>query len=147
MHHVKKSEKVPYSAAEMFGLVADVGQYKEFLPWCSGSRVLSQHGEDVVAEIEVAYGPVRTSFRTKNKNYPNKMIEMHLLEGALQHLHGSWQFESLAEGGTKVTLDLQFRLNHGLIATLEEKVLQEATETMVSAFKERAREVYGARSQ
>ena len=30
---------VPYSADEMYGLIADVGRYPEFLPWCAAARV------------------------------------------------------------------------------------------------------------
>ena len=38
------SEKrnLPYSAKQMYDLVADVGKYPEFLPWCSAARIRSR---------------------------------------------------------------------------------------------------------
>ena len=33
MHKVQRSVLVPYSAAQMFDLVADVEKYPEFMPW------------------------------------------------------------------------------------------------------------------
>ena len=147
MHHVKKSEVVPYSPSEMFKLVADVDRYEEFLPWCSGSRVLEHHGGNVLAELQVAYGPIKTAFTTRNRNHPNRMIEMHLVDGPLKHLEGAWQFKALPEGGTLVSLELQFQLHHSLLAVVEETFLQEAVEVMVSAFRERAGEVYGEARQ
>ena len=33
---------VPFSADEMYGLIADIGRYPEFLPWCAAARVRSR---------------------------------------------------------------------------------------------------------
>ena len=33
------SRTLPYTARQMFDLVADVGRYPEFLPWCAAARV------------------------------------------------------------------------------------------------------------
>lgn len=145
MHHVKKSEVIPYSASQLFAVVADVDRYKEFLPWCRDSKVLSHRGREVLAEIQVAYGPVRTAFTTRNENRPNETIEIHLAGGPLKHLDGAWRFKGLPEGGTLVSLDLQFQLNHGFLGSLMETFLNKAAEAMVSAFKDRAAAVYGAR--
>ena len=30
---------LPYTADQMFDLVADVARYPEFLPWCMGARI------------------------------------------------------------------------------------------------------------
>ena len=30
---------LPYTAKEMFDLVADISAYPEFLPWCAAARV------------------------------------------------------------------------------------------------------------
>ena len=36
--HAEK-RRMPYSADEMFALIADVAAYPEFLPWCSAARI------------------------------------------------------------------------------------------------------------
>ena len=33
---------VPYSADQMYALIADVGSYPEFLPWCAAARMRSR---------------------------------------------------------------------------------------------------------
>ncbi|PPS58920.1 hypothetical protein CRX72_25460 [Pantoea sp. BRM17] len=40
MAQISRSALVPYSAAQMYQLVNDVDAYPEFLPGCTGSRVL-----------------------------------------------------------------------------------------------------------
>ena len=59
MSHLSRSALVPYSAAEMFALVADIDGYENFLPWCGGSRVLSVDGQQVVAEVEINFKGVQ----------------------------------------------------------------------------------------
>jgi coenzyme Q-binding protein COQ10 len=54
---------LPYSADLMFSIVADVERYPEFLPWCTGLRVLSRvkdGARDVlIAELLVGYRALR----------------------------------------------------------------------------------------
>ena len=35
---------VPYSTSQLYALVADVGAYPRFLPWCVGARVRKNDG-------------------------------------------------------------------------------------------------------
>ena len=48
---------MPYSADEMYALVADVESYGEFLPWCAASRVTrrrkTEAGEVLDAELVI----------------------------------------------------------------------------------------------
>ena len=45
----------------MFDLVADVEHYKDFLPWCSDSRLVSQDERRLCGEIEVSRLGIRQS--------------------------------------------------------------------------------------
>ena len=49
----------------MFDLVADVGEYPEFLPWCVGARVRSQTETELVADLTIGFGPFRESFTSR----------------------------------------------------------------------------------
>jgi len=145
MHHIKKSEVVPYSASEMFSLVADVARYNEFLPWCTEARVLHEKQGKVEVEFRLAYGPIRTGFTTRNRFQPNEKIEMQLLRGPLKHLEGSWSFRELPEGGTRISIDLKFQLAYRFSGVMLNPLFVAAAERMVSAFKERAAIIYSHR--
>ena len=45
MPRIQRTALVPYSADEMFKVVTDVPHYNEFLPWCSGARILQREGD------------------------------------------------------------------------------------------------------
>ncbi|MFZ8428664.1 SRPBCC family protein, partial [Staphylococcus aureus] len=44
---------LPYTPDQLYDLVADVGKYPEFLPWCMAARVLSQSETEIVADLVV----------------------------------------------------------------------------------------------
>ncbi len=137
---------VPYTPAEMFGLVDDVEAYPSFLPWCRQARVLGRTEDEVRATIELAKGSVRKAFTTCNRLQKDKMIEMRLVEGPFKHLEGFWRFDPLADGtSSKVSLDLEFEFSGKLLALAIGPVLNPIANTLVDAFVRRAREVYGAR--
>ena len=54
---------VPYPAQQMFGLIADIERYPEFLPWCTTARILSDEGEFVTVNLGLSRGMARGSYR------------------------------------------------------------------------------------
>ncbi|STP18350.1 putative oligoketide cyclase/lipid transport protein [Escherichia coli] len=43
MPQISRTALVPYSAEQMYQLVNDVQSYPQFLPGCTGSRILGVH--------------------------------------------------------------------------------------------------------
>ena len=81
MTAIHRSALVPYSAQEMFDLVADIPAYPRFLPWCGGARILSRENDAVIASIDIAYSGVHKTFTTRNLLQNGKMMEIRLLDG------------------------------------------------------------------
>jgi ribosome-associated toxin RatA of RatAB toxin-antitoxin module len=143
MTHVQKSALVKYSAQQMFDLVDNIEAYPEFLPWCSGSRIISRTAEVVEAELSIAKGGFHKSFATRNKRNNGGKIYMSLLNGPFHSLEGVWDFMPLREDASKISLDLQFEMS-GKLATLAfGAVFNQICNTMVSSFTQRAKQVYG----
>ncbi len=62
MPSVQKSVLVPYSAEQMFELVAAIEDYPKFLPWCGGAAILERGPEEALARLDINYHGVRTHF-------------------------------------------------------------------------------------
>ena len=144
MTTISKSALVPYSAEEMYKLVADVESYPNFLPWCAGSRVLERDTAGLVAEIDMAFGGIHKTFTTRN-TLNSASMDMHLVRGPFSHLEGSWRFQQVAELGSRISLDLEFDFENRLLALAVGPVFGTIANSLVDSFKKRAREVYGAR--
>ncbi len=143
VRQVERSAIVPFTAAAMFDLVADVESYPAFLPGCTGARVHERDGEHVVASIALAEGPLRTEFRTRNRlEYP-RCIEMQLEEGPFRSLQGVWEFTPLGPVGSKVALSIHFAFASKAVDLVLGPVFEALCNRQVDAFVRRAREVYG----
>ena len=142
-HHIQKSDVLPYTPIQLYSLVADVGRYPEFLPWCKGSRV-RESDHRVIAELTVGYGPVQISFTTRNWNKAGKEIRMELVDGPFKQLEGAWRFQPETDGETRITLDLRFQFADPGLGELFDSVFKKAMERILHAFKERARFLYAS---
>jgi ribosome-associated toxin RatA of RatAB toxin-antitoxin module len=143
MTTIHRSAIVPYSAARMFDLVADIPSYPKFLPWCGGARVVSAQEDTVVASIDIAYGGLRRSFTTRNLLQKGKMMELRLLDGPFSHLQGFWRFNALDERASKITLDLEFEVANRLVAMVLVPVFTNIANQLVDSFHRRAVQIYG----
>ncbi len=140
---------VPYSAEEMFDLVADIEKYPEFIPYCVALRVLDESVADgqgsITAEMIVAYRAFRERFKSRVALDRARMtIRADYVEGPFRKLHNIWRFTDVEDGSEiDFTIEFEFRsfLMQGLAAAVFEKVFAR----MSDAFVKRAHEVYGGR--
>ena len=144
MAHVSKSAIVGHSAADMYELVIDVERYKEFLPWCGGSREISKTDEEVCGEITVAKAGISQTFSTCNPLIKNERVGIKLREGPFKTLEGAWVFTPLREDACKISLELEFSFSGRLIEMAFGAIFMQIADTMVDSFCKRADEVYRA---
>jgi ribosome-associated toxin RatA of RatAB toxin-antitoxin module len=140
---LQKVVVVPWTAESMFDLVADVPRYPEFVPGCVGSSVLAEGPGVVRARLDIARGPVRTSFTTRNRLERPRRLSMELVEGLPRRLEGAWTFVPEESGGTRVGLDLRFEIAPSLHAWIIEILIRETMLGLVDAFVRRAETLYG----
>ncbi len=145
MSTVKKSALVPYSAHEMYALVADIESYGKFLPWCGGTRILSRDEDSVTAAVIIAYGGIHKTFTTANRMQTDKMIEMRLVEGPFKHLLGYWRFLALDARACKVSLDMEFEFSNAILSLTIGPVFNRIANDLVDGFCRRAESFYGKR--
>ncbi len=143
MPQVNKSALVPFSAEQMYKLVDDVPSYKEFLPWCGGSKEVSREEGVVVASVTIAKGSVNKTFTTKNTSHDKQKIHMELVEGPFKELVGYWSFKELKDNACKVTLELDYEFSNRLLGLVVGPVFNQIANAMVDSFVDRAKQVYG----
>ena len=142
-HTVQRSALVPYSAEKMYGLVADIPRYPEFLKWCSNTDVIRDDGDDVIASISINFKGLNKTFSTRNRMYPCSAIEMSLVEGPFSHLMGTWRFVSLEQDASKIELDMSFGFDNVVVQKLIGPIFSYIANQQVDAFHQRARDLYG----
>lgn len=144
MSQISRSALVPYSAEQMYRLVNDVDAYPEFLPGCTGSRVLDANEGQMTASVDVSKAGISKTFVTRNTLTHNQSIHMQLVDGPFRSLSGGWTFVSLGDDACKVELNLEFEFSNKLIELAFGRIFKELASSMVQAFTLRAKEVYRA---
>lgn len=144
MREVNRSALVPYAAAQMYDLVADIEQYPEFLPGCRKAEILSLSDDTVEASLEFASGAIRKSFATRNSLEPKRRIVLQLLDGSFKALSGEWRFDELGSDGCKVTLSLSFEFDNSITDKLFGQFFENICNRMIESFSKRAEQVYNA---
>ena len=134
---------VPYPPDQLFDLVADVGKYPQFLPWCTAARVRSRSAVELVADITVGFGPFRETFTSRVTLDRPREINVSYENGPFRYLTNIWRFlpDPL---GCKIDFFVDFEFKNRILQMAIGAVFHEAVRVMVNAFQKRARDVYGA---
>lgn len=147
MQTIEHSAYLDFSAEQMYCLANDVANYPEFLPWCSATHVLEENDSSMTASITVKKGFVEQTFTTDNLLVENQSILMKLRKGPFKTMMGEWQFVALGEGASKVCFQLKFEFDSRLLSMTLGPVFTKIADTMIEAFVERAKQVYGVRGE
>ena len=147
--HAEK-RAMPYSAEEMFALIADIAAYPEFLPWCAAARIRgrrpTEQGEVVDADLVISFKLFRERFGSRVTLRPEKReIDVAYLDGPFRYLNNHWVFTPLEGGGCEVDFFVDFEFKSRTLQALIGLVFDEAMRRIVRAFEARAAVLYGAR--
>ena len=141
---IHEVQRLPYSAEQMFDLVADVGRYQEFLPWVVATRVKSDSETEMVADMLVGFKALREKFTSRViKDRPYR-IEVRYIDGPMKDLDNVWLFHAVGPDCCDIEFDVQFSFRNPLFEKLAGQYFDKAFRKMVSAFETRANALYGA---
>lgn len=146
MPAIHEVRALPYSAARMFDLVADVGRYGEFLPWVVATRVKSDSENEMVADMLVGFSALREKFTSRVEKRRPEDIRVTYVDGPLRDLDNHWQFRATGPDSCEIAFDVAFTFRNPLLEKLAGQYFEKAFRKMVAAFEKRAEELYGSSS-
>ncbi|GAB1363530.1 type II toxin-antitoxin system RatA family toxin [Rhodobacter sp.] len=145
-HH--ETRRLPYTAAQMYDLVADVARYPEFLPWNAAARIRSrtaiEGGEVMEADLVISFKVFRERFGSRVTLLPaERKILTEYLDGPFKYMRSTWTFRDVA-GGSEVEFFVDFEFRNAILQGIIGLVFNEAMQRIVRAFEGRAAQLYGA---
>ncbi|MDR5652895.1 type II toxin-antitoxin system RatA family toxin [Ruixingdingia sedimenti] len=146
----KETRALPYTARQMYDLVADVARYPEFLPWNAAARIRSRtprpDGSEVMeADLVISFKVFRERFGSRVTLWPEQMkIDTEYLDGPFKYMRSNWSFRDLPQGGCEVTFFVDFEFRNAILQGIIGVVFNEAMQRIVRAFETRAKALYGA---
>lgn len=148
-----ETKRLPYTAQQMYDLVADVGSYPKFLPWNSAARIRSRApvaardprggGEVMEADLVISFKVFRERFGSRVTLWPSQMkIDTEYLDGPFRHMRSNWAFRDIP-GGCEVDFHVDFEFRNAILQGIIGVVFNDAMQRVVRAFERRAAELYG----
>ena len=135
---------MPYSAEQMYDMVADVERYPEFLPWVAATRVRTDSEHEMVADMLIAFKALREKFTSRVEKTRPERIKVHYVDGPLRDLDNCWQFRPAGPASCEVEFRVDFTFRNALFEKIAGQYFDRAFRKMVGAFEERAAALYGS---
>lgn len=145
------TREMPYKAAELFAIAADVDSYKEFLPLVESSRTFDR--EWVGDGIERFKGELRV--RYKKLHIDETFVSDVVAEqkgfkvssraegGLFDHINAEWQFTDRKSGGSTVAFQVDYKAKSRSLQFFISGMFDYMVRKINNAFEERARELHG----
>ena len=149
---------LPYTARQMYDLVADVDSYPQFLPWNSAARIRSRRpidgsgdgGEVLEADLVISFKVFRERFGSRVTLWPGALkIDTEYLDGPFRYLKSGWSFRDVPAGGSSAGCEVEFHVDFEFRNLILQRIIgvvfNEAMHRIVRAFESRAAQLYGPR--
>ena len=142
---------LPYSAEQMYDLVADVSRYPEFLPWNSAARVRrvtpQPDGRQLMdADLVISFKVFRERFASRVMlDEATRRIDTEYLDGPFKYLKSHWIFHP-RDCGCEVEFFVDFEFKSAILQGVIGLVFNEAMHRIVAAFEKRADQLYGPKT-
>ena len=147
MPSVREVRQLPYTPEQMFDLVADVGNYRKFLPWVVATRVRSNTDTEMLADMVVGFKSLRESFTSRvSKDRPHE-IRVHYVDGPLSDLENIWLFRPYGLESCEIEFYVDFTFKNSVFERIAGQYFDRAFRMMVAAFEKRAAELYDTENE
>ena len=155
MPSFRTTRRVAHSAANMFELVADVEQYPQFMPMCTGLDVRRRSTgpdgrETVIADMSVGYKAIRETFTSRvTLDRAALQILVEYVDGPFKHLENRWNFcdEEGAAQRSRVEFFIDYEFRSRMLGLLMGGLFDAAFRKFAAAFERRADLLYGKSRQ
>jgi coenzyme Q-binding protein COQ10 len=132
---------LPYTADQLFDMVADVKDYPRFIPWCQAARIRQSEEKLIVADLEIGFGPFRESFASHVELDRPRAVMVRAVDGPLEHLTNQWVFTPV-RSLTRIDFTVDFQFKSHLLDHVANSMFHEASLRMMGAFEQRAHSLY-----
>ena len=128
-----------FNSLDLFHIVLDIEKYPDFIPWCSGARIIENKNKKIIADLSITYKLFNESFRSfVEYNKKNKTILINYTEGPLKSLHTYWSFTEIDQNKTLVNFNIDFEFKFSPLQLIVRKFYKIIEEKMMEAFENRA---------
>jgi coenzyme Q-binding protein COQ10 len=141
--HIVKQLRTTLNAKEAAEIVLNVHHYKDFIPYCTHSKILERSDGNFTAEITISFAIFKVSYISEIKYRGDEnffeidVTESHSSHNKIfKHLLNTWKFKKSGEV-MEVNFSVDFEIKNKILNGLAGKSINIASEVILRAFLQR----------
>ncbi len=143
MSKKKIIKKFNYPLKLVENLILDIDNYKEFLPWCTDSKIISKKKNknilEIIADLEIGYSFAKDVYTSHVKyDINSKKIVVNAIDGPLKHLENIWILKEINDCECEVEFYIDLELKNILLDKMLNKMFDIGFEKILNSFEKRA---------
>lgn len=144
MPKIKTIKKFDYSLDLVESLILDIDNYKEFLPWCTNSKIISKKKNknyiEIIADLEIGYSFAKDIYTSDVKYDINKKkIVVKAIDGPLKILENIWILNKINDNECEVEFFINLELKNIILNKMLDKMFYIGFKKILKSFEERAK--------
>ena len=137
---IKKEAIILENIEKVFNIVNRVDLYKNFVPYCVDSIIISEENNQMKARLDFNLKGLKTTFTTQNIIKNNKIIQMKLVDGPFKYLNGEWKFTEI-DNKTLIELTINYEVQSKILDYTISRSLEKIMGYLVKAFVSESKKI------
>lgn len=144
MPQKKIVKKFNYPIEIIEDLILSIDDYKDFLPWCTNSKIKSKNDKsntlEIVADLEIGYSFAKDIYTSEVKfDKKTKIITVNALQGPLKKLENIWVLKKINEKECEITFSINLELKNFLLNKMLSSMFDIGFDKILKSFEKRAK--------
>lgn len=144
VRHRHETHRLPYSAEQMFDLVADIERYPEFVPHWTHASIERREGNVLTVLQEIDLGIQRLRFESRAELQRPGHLQISSSAAPFRNLLVDWRFAPVDDGGCLCTMTVEVTMRSALMEFIADKLVHLITADVYQCFRKRAAILYPA---
>lgn len=141
----KEDKVLGYTPEQLFGVVADVARYQEFVPWCLRSEVLWTRGNVMEAELEIGFQLLKERYTSRvTTDKPHTVVSTVGNSLLFDFLNCHWEFRpGPVPQSCHLYFSVEFQFKSSLYRQVSDLFFNEVVCCLVASFEQRCAAIHG----
>ena len=126
---------LPYKHTLVFEQIVDFERYQQYLPFCSGSRLLNTYNKNFSQIGELEFEIAGISYKIKSGNViEDKRILITQIKGPFKEMKASWDVEQLDNDNSKISFKVNSKVPYFLGILLSGSTVEKFVNIFLDSF-------------
>lgn len=140
MFQYSNNKTVNCEINKVYNIIIDIERYPEFIPWCSGVRIISIEENFLIADLIISFKGINLKYTSEVyiKNEIDKngkaIVKTKMIKGPFKFLESKWELKRMNGKSTHIDFDIKFLLKSVFLEKILSPFFKNACSKILDSF-------------